>query len=490
MMIGVSQAHLVINKIVTNNGFIEINRGKVEIVKHYDIIIHDINIQEIETIINQLRTNIISLNLDADKTSILELEIRRIKTKLHTIVPHRQRRGLINFVGTIHKWLYGTMDNEDRDNIEKHLDIIDANNHNIIQNLNQQVKINNNFNESFERLKDILEKDRTKILDSYNSISSQYKNLASHTFYIDYLLKIKILHDNLEHIQDNVASSRTGIIHSNLLTPQEIEEYDININKLMNIKIGTLYSKTNHLTFVILVPRETIQVDKIMIFPMTNDNLEELLFEPEEIIKYNNKTYNFVSNKELSKLKLSNNCIIKNNCMKIWNNATDILEIETGIVLVKNSRNLSLANNCKQKTVTLDGNYLIHFRNCTIELDNHILYNNEKEFKQTFVIPQLEVNIKELEKKLTFDELIFKQVQNTKEIIELRYHKTTNVVMNCIVTIIIIVVLIIVIISAKRKQLKVKLKFTRTQESPQSKDGGVTSEFPASNMPPKCRVAL
>lgn len=475
MMIGISQAHLVVNKIATNNGYIEINRGKVEIVKYYDTIIHKININEIELIINQLEENIISQKFDNDKKIILELEIIRLRSKLHTIVPHRQRRGLINFVGKIHKWLYGTMDNEDRENIEKQLDFIETNNHNIIENVNKQVKINNNFNESFVRLKETLENDRTKIIDTYNSVSSQYKNLISHTSYIDYLLKIKIFHDNLEHIQDNVASSRSGIIHSNILTPEEIEQYNIDIHKLMNIKIGSFYSKSNNLIFVILVPRETIIIDKMMIFPITNNNQEELLFEPEEIIRYNNKTYNFVSNKEISKLRLSNNCIITNNCMKILNNVSEIIEIETGIVIIKNSKNMSLSNNCKQKVVTLNGNYLLQFRNCTIELDNHVFYNHQKEFKQTFVIPQPETNIKELNKKLTFDELILNQVQNTKEIIELRYHRNTNIVINSTIVIITIVLLIIVIISAKRKGFKVKLKFKKTQESLQSKEGGVTS---------------
>lgn len=479
MLIGINQAHLIVDKITTNNGYIEINQGQIHIVKNYDLIIHDIIPKEIETIINQLEANILSLQFDPDKISVLDLEIKNLRSKLKTITPHRQRRGLLNFIGTIHKWLYGTMDNEDRENIEKHLDVIDINNHNIIKNVNQQVIINKNFNETFEKLKDILEKDRVKILDSYNHIDSQYKRLASQTFYIDNILKIKMLHDNIEHIQDNIASSRSGIIHSNILSPEEIEGYDIDVNKLQNLKIGSLQTKSDHIIFVIMVPREIILADKIMIYPMTNKNFEELLFEPLEIVRYNNKTYNFERNKELSKLRPCNNCVFKRNCLKIWKNVSEIIEIETGIVLIKNSRNVSLTNDCNHKTGILNGNYLLKFRNCTIDLDKHIFYNNERKFKQIFVEPRTDTNINNLNKKLSFDEIIFKQVENTKDIIELKYHKSTNLVLN-VTIVLIIFIFIVVIVSFRLKGSKIKINFTRTRESPHLKEGGVTSQtFPA-----------
>lgn len=482
MLIGTIQAHLIVNKISTNNGYIEINCGKVEIVKNFDIIIHNINVDEIKTIVDQVEINIDALKLDIDKTTILKSEITKLKSKLHTLVPHRHKRGLVNFIGKAHKWLYGTMDSEDREDIEKHLSVIDTNNHNIIQNLNQQVKINNNFNESFGRLKDILEKDRTKILDTYNQINSQYKNLASQTLYIDYVLKIKILQDNLEHIQDNIESSRSGILHSGILTPQEIKEYDIDINKLKNIKVGSLFSESNHLIFIIMVPREILKLDRMIIFPITNDNYEELLFESEQLIRYNNKTYEFIRDRELPKLRYSNNCVIKNNCMKIRNNVSEIIEIETGIVLVKNVKNLSLSNNCNQKHVILNGNYLIKFRNCTIDLDNHILYNNQKEFKQAFVLPLLEKGLEGLNKKLTFDEIVLQQVQNNKEIIELKYQKDTNLVINGVIAAIGIIIFIFIIISAKRKVFKVKLNFKR--ESLSSRERGVMSKVSDTTRPP------
>jgi len=46
------------------------------------------------------------------------------------------------------KCFYGTMDNEDREQIESHLRIIDKNNHHAIETINAQVEINDSFNKN------------------------------------------------------------------------------------------------------------------------------------------------------------------------------------------------------------------------------------------------------------------------------------------------------------------------------------------------------
>ena len=57
------------------------------------------------------------------------MELEMARSKLQTIIPTRQPRGLINFIGTGMKWLYETIDDFDRTEIERHLQTIDNNNH-------------------------------------------------------------------------------------------------------------------------------------------------------------------------------------------------------------------------------------------------------------------------------------------------------------------------------------------------------------------------
>lgn len=477
-MIAATQAHLIVEKIETNVGFAEIKIGKVDIVSNHNIVFHIINPLEIEKIVDQLEANALNLQLEKPKMITLEHEIRNIKNKIKTLIPHRHKRGLFNFVGTIHKWLYGTMDSEDREEIERHLSSIDINNHNIINNVNQQVKINKYFNESFIQLKEAIEKDRLKISTKLNEIISYSRRLYCEFAYIDNLLKLKILSDNVEHIQNNIASSRIGIIHSNILTNEEIEEYQIDLEKLKNIKLGTIIDKSNNLIFVIMIPKDVILVDKILITSMTNNENEEIILETKEIIKFENKTYQYVANKEIKNLKINDNCISKRNCMKTFNNISEIRELDQGVILFKNQKNENLNSTCDKRNFVLTGNYLITFHNCSIKINNLVFRNHEKEFKQSFAIPNYLEDIKELNKKLTFDEIIFKQIENTKEITELKFQKHIHYAYGGTLGIIIIIIIIVIILAYKCKKPRIKINnVMKTQESLQSSGGRVTS-FP------------
>lgn len=73
---------------------------------------------------------------------IREVQLLKSKIKTITFSTHkRNKRGLINGVGTLYKWLFGTMDDIDRQEIVQHFEIIDTNNHNAINNLNKQIHI-------------------------------------------------------------------------------------------------------------------------------------------------------------------------------------------------------------------------------------------------------------------------------------------------------------------------------------------------------------
>ena len=59
---------------------------------------------------------------------------------------------------------------EDRQDIIRHLEIIEGNTHNAIGNINKQILINEHFNDSINLMKTIIAKDRIKILKELNRI--------------------------------------------------------------------------------------------------------------------------------------------------------------------------------------------------------------------------------------------------------------------------------------------------------------------------------
>lgn len=104
------------------------------------------------------------------KTNIEEadLQLNTIKSKAQTLIPHRQRRGLVNFFDTSQKWLFTSINDNDWLEIEEHLNVIELNNHKAIKNFIKQIN-STHFNETFSKLKSIIEKDCNTITSKLNN---------------------------------------------------------------------------------------------------------------------------------------------------------------------------------------------------------------------------------------------------------------------------------------------------------------------------------
>lgn len=459
-------ATLMIEKIETNNGLAEVRLGEIQIIESYDIVLHIINPEEIKNVITALESNLIDLNLE-DEKGVLTTELNSLKHMIQTLIPYRHKRGLINLVGTGFKWLYGTMDDNDRQNIEEHLKTIDENNHNIINQSNRQVYVNDHFNKTFLTLKQTIENDRKKIINQLNSINQGNKHVISKILYLESILKIKIIKDNLEHIQNNIASSRIGLMGNNILTNEEIDKYNIDLEKFQNIKLGTFKYDECKIIFAIKIPKSTFKAKLYLITAMPNQNSEELLIEDQTIVRINNTRYKYVNDPDFKTLKEFNLC---NNCVKSKNVKFELKEIEKGLLLLKNCINVSLNSNCDERNSKLNGNYLLTFSNCEVYVNNRTFTNKQEKFVQRFVIPndiRLHVNRSEL----TFDDLIIKQAENIEFIKELKYQRQNHLYIDIGTGLIIVAIFLIISIYVYRK-FRVTYKI---RENFHLKEGNVTS---------------
>lgn len=222
-------------------GYLKLKVKEVHITNQTNIVVHLINPQEILDTISFIQVNI--KHLEIENGDLINNEIETLKTKIKSIMPNpirRQRRGLVNLVGNAEKWLFGTMDNSDREEIANHLDIIEKNSHNAIQAINEQIKVNKHFNESIESLKTIVRNDRKIILNNFNQIESAIKNISKQQMFLDQITKIRFIDNKVNQIQDNIVSAKHSMIHPSILTSQEINEYEINFYKLRLLRMGVL----------------------------------------------------------------------------------------------------------------------------------------------------------------------------------------------------------------------------------------------------------
>lgn len=200
--------------------------------------------------------------LPNNSSYILIKEIDKIDDKLLTLANGHhtiQKRGLFNFLGTINKWITGTMDDEDRQIINQHLEIIGTKNHNLISNMNQQVQINDNFNTSITKLLNSIKEDR-KIIQNFIKIETDKTRLSIVTF--DIRLNIQQIDRTVSELQDNIILSNLNIIHPSLLTHNEIINYQIDLDKVKNLKIGFSKTSNNQLIFLIKIPYKMTLVNK------------------------------------------------------------------------------------------------------------------------------------------------------------------------------------------------------------------------------------
>ena len=124
------QTKLQVEKIESNSGYTILQEKEIQIPESFNYSLHIIDLKEIYNVIRELRINIrllptnVSYSLLRDVESVQD-KLRTLQNGHHSI----QKRGLFNFLGTINKWVIGTMDDDDRQMINQHLEYIDTNNY-------------------------------------------------------------------------------------------------------------------------------------------------------------------------------------------------------------------------------------------------------------------------------------------------------------------------------------------------------------------------
>jgi len=360
-----STQELTIGKIDSELGYAEIFVGNTDIVSKYDFIIHSINVNDITSIVTRFR-DILSTLENTKYTDICGDELREIEKMVKTFLPARQKRGLFNAGGSALNFLFGTMDNDDREAISAHLAKIDENSHNLIDTVNHQIQINDNFNKSILQIKVIMEHDRIQSLEKLKQINENDQKLFKEDIAISELFKIGILKQKVQTIQQAIVSTKLGLLQTSMLTREEIERFGIDFYKLSNIRLVIAEYGGNRLNFIIKVPSQMVKAEKILVLPVPNSQKEQIDEELEVVVNIMNSTYSYEENKSLFELKISEHCIVQKRCDMDKNDQESIVELSSDILILFNMQNALMSSTRNQNSARLNGHYFINFNNCTI----------------------------------------------------------------------------------------------------------------------------
>lgn len=483
-----AHAELEIIDLNKGNGFATIQLEESSIIKRYNTILHIINLTEYKRNIEIMERNIKRL---PEENSSLERKMQKIRNEFQILLPHptvnRQKRGLFNIVGTGLQFLFGTMDDRDRQDIEEHLKIIETNDHNEILNLNKQIIINDKFNKQIKILTDTLNNETKEIIKKIDNFIGTYdyeKDIAKIQYEIKLRENLEYLHEDIEKIKEVIMTSRLGVLSRDILTTEEIEHHNIQLNNLEDIQLSLALYK-NNIIFVIKLPvftNETYQ--KLYIQPIPNKYNNMQLKINKHLYLTNNQIM-YEDTKYLKKLKeIKDNCIENlfnkhMHCNFIKNENEKILEIGNNNLILINVKQQELNQTCNKQRIFVKGNYLLKFQNCQIRINNEIYEKNNYKYEPIIPNTILNINFTKIED-LSFKELHYENINNLKEIEELKYnYKKSNLTIYLIIVIIVTTLIIYVCIKIKnykRKINNVNLPTVSFQPLEESKGGGVISE--------------
>lgn len=132
--------------------------------------IHIVDLENYEPTLMKLSLTLRGLrtfNDSMDVVNALENKFENTKNLYQNLVPHvRQKRGLVNFLGSTIKQITGNLDNNDLIEISKTLDNLKMHGQILTNENNEQIKINTKLQNRINRIISELEKQHNQIRDN------------------------------------------------------------------------------------------------------------------------------------------------------------------------------------------------------------------------------------------------------------------------------------------------------------------------------------
>lgn len=502
------QAYLNVEKIVEEHGFLKLRDEPLKVINKTNKILHYIDLKQYDYMLEIVKTSIDGFESkfkEKNITPILLNNLRKLQIQIRSLIPHnRQKRGALNIIGSGLKFIAGTMDDEDRQEIINHLRNIDFNNRNLIEQSNKQVRLNEQFHLELGSIISQLNINQNVTSYLYNNLTKEFNDIKLEHLKLIEKLQIEsnmnLIRTQVEKIKENIMLSRLEVLGRDLLSEKEIIDNNINQETLKYLRSSVIY-KNRFIIFIVSIPTfSEKKYYKIYVQPVPNSDGFQIVLDKKVFITDNSKIYEY--NQEIllyeSKLEETKNKCIKNIfhtnkfCAVEKMDEEEIDVINDGLLILKNMKNASIIQNCNDIDYTVYKNNLIRFSNCFIQINNIKFSNEFYTFKELLTLPN---NYKS--ENITFNEgiLLLKNLkqENFTNIKEIKYVKTMQIVNHSlnILSLIAIIFIAIIVFTLLKKNRIVKEKeniqlnvipTTISTETVESREGGVTgSSFPPYN---------
>lgn len=472
-----------------NHGYLPIKIKDVDIVDYYIKVIHVINTTKYIDTANMINDNIQKLaNTYSNVTPLLESigkSMDLCRTKISNLIPKfRQKRGLINIIGKGLKYLTGTMDNDDEENILNHFSRVDKFNNETSTEIDQLTYLSTTLSNKVSNITAHIN-DQQHIIQTYihrfkKHIGNRILNLEDETTFLENIFRINndlnLLTNHVDEIGHVIFNSRLGVIPSDILTKEEYELMD-KIESYLHTNISVKY-RHNLVILTLQIPRflnETFS--EVLLEPIPNEFNRSLALKDNTFLIHKNETYN-TDTFEYKKLrKVKDSCIqnivksIEPNCKMSLSIIEEEREIYPGLLIFKNFKS-KIETNCNT-TVNFEKikTFLIKFENCNVKTEHRSYENYKINVKEMFVIEKFMLKVKENNESLPDLHLDPLKFNDTITLInrKLLSNNMLNISSNVSALIVIISIIILIYIRMNKRI------YILSSSEPRTNGGGVTA---------------
>lgn len=197
-------------------GLLPFKLGATRIVSHYHSFLHYINFTSIDTQVDSVKSQMLelrpllnnkTLSLFEPHLEYLDAKIEKISNQLHIFETGRNRRGLIDGLGSVIKSISGNLDYTDAIKYENAIKTLQDNEQKLESELNSHVSLNQNWVSHSSKVIEniIINQDKlSKVLNIImESDSSRDTDLIKYAHMAQHLL---ILGDNIAELSDELVS--------------------------------------------------------------------------------------------------------------------------------------------------------------------------------------------------------------------------------------------------------------------------------------------
>lgn len=465
-----------IQEIPPETPYIELELKPVQLLSHYHKIYYIYNTTLLKQAYYSLLSNYIIINNQMGNTTLsvqLHREMLALENQIFKITQTRQKRGIINGVGTIIKWVTGNPDNNDLENLQKELEIRKENQNILKKEINSVTTIAKQTIDRYEKELNIIKQNENETRLYLERVQSRIDHL-----YLEFQFQsqISLLKDHVLIIERTINAIQTQNINLELFQYDEINTL---LNQLQDLYSSQLlFNKYNHIyeflqkckmngvgtsdtvTFILNVPilRPTVyQTKRIVPIPnmhnmtlklpanylleneygdrlWTNENCKDICYQP---TGYQNFQCNL---RDLSTCETINVKLTRTNTLQLYDE-----------VIVISHNVIHGINQCKPKSEEFSIKKTSIIRNyCNLYINNEYYINRNDTFRIKLPeVVQLHVKTKQKLYLLEFNQTNVNNIQ--QKLLEIKdetllIHATTHVTLTIILSIIMLCAFICIIL--------------------------------------------